>query len=230
MLLKILAAAEVAGPACHEQALAAVMPPEAQRRLSRYFDEMHGALSKHEKAWWRGIFTVGELQRRYASLFQEFYDWMSHLPVPIRPVRQQLAVYSVLEPLFNGIETGWIEPGWQDFLMPDERGKSREKDLIRFLKLGIEREKILLRVRGPEQLRAVRLATASEAHVAVMRFGEDRSPEAEAARRQRLAVYREQRIPSSYILGVPEDPHARSAQRRRREAESRQAPAAAAAG
>jgi hypothetical protein len=133
--------------------------------------------------------------------------------------------------LFNGSETGWIEPGWKDFLMPDEHGKNREKDLIRFLRLGIEREKILLRIRGPDQLRAGRLAIASEAHVSAMRYGEERSPEAEAARRHRLAVYRKQRIPSSYILGVPNtEDHTRSAQRRRGKAKSQQAPAVDAVG
>jgi hypothetical protein len=144
-----------------------------------YIKLLQQCRSNHERALWRGV-TRQQLERRYDDLFAGFRRWMTNLSVPIREVRQDLAVWRVIEPLFDGFETAWMEVGWQDFLMA---------------------EKILLKIRGSDQLRAARLAVAAQADDAVQKAaaGEER----DAALLHREAVYQEQGIPPSYLLGIP---------------------------
>ncbi len=172
----------------------ATLPREAQARLRDHFDLMHKCRSQHERT--RAV-TRTEIEKRYCWIFGDFRRWMNAQPVPIRAVRQELAIYRVVEPLFDGIETGWMELGWHDFLVRDRRGRNKELELVEFIKLGMEREKILLRARGPDQERARRLAVATKAHMDVMTATPE---EAQVARVDRERVYRENGIPLSYML------------------------------
>lgn len=211
LLLKILAAAERKDAAdgntkaIEQRVISTVLPPQAQLRLKRYFKLMDAALDKQSKAAWRGWFTVGPLERRYPGLFQKLYDGLHNQAVPARAIYRDLAMYRMLAPLFDGYATQWMEVGWRDFLTKDSRGRDHESLLRKFLSNAIENELILLRVRGPDQIRAIRLSIAAEACAAAVGFGESRSEEAEASRRRMKTVYLEQGIPASYIIGKVSD-------------------------
>jgi hypothetical protein len=198
MVLKLLAAAAGVGPEVEADFMLALRPPEAQRRMDIYIELMQQCRSKHERALWRGV-TRQQVERLFPALFDEFRQWMDRQTVPVRPVRQDLTIWRVIEPLFDGFETAWMEVGWQDFLIQDEQGKGK-RQLIAFLKHRIESEKILLKVRGSDQLRAIRLAVAAEANDAFLKADPE---DVNAAREHRASVYREQGIPPSYLLGIP---------------------------
>ncbi len=199
MVLKLLAAAQAVSPEVRADVMLALRPTEVQRRMDVYLELMQQCRSNHERALWRGV-TRSQVERRYPELFREFREWMNTRPVPVREVRQDLTIWRVIEPLFDGFETAWMEVGVQDFLIRDDKERNNEARLVKFLEHGIKREKILLKVRGPDQLRANRLAAAAEADDALRAAApEDR----DAACNRREAVYREQGIPPSYVLGMP---------------------------
>jgi hypothetical protein len=71
-------------------------------------------------------------------VFDEFRQWMNNLAVPIREVRQDLAIRRVIEPLCDGFETAWMEVGWQDFLIAD-----KEEDLVKLMpSLALDSRKV----------------------------------------------------------------------------------------
>ena len=174
---------------------------DAQHRLNNYFDLLHETMQKVYAPLWRRI-ARAELVTRYGQeggILWDFVKWMNEMPTPVRPARQDAALFRVLEPLFDGIETGWMEVGWKELLLVKGDGVD-DRRLVKVLQYGIEREKILLQVRGPDQERARRLAACAEAQAAERVA----TPEMAAAARERtLQVHREQRIPSTYVLGIP---------------------------
>lgn len=62
-------------------------------------------------------------------------------------LRFQVALLRILGPLLEGPEAGFMEPLWEE-LDPD--------DLNRFVKRGVERERLLMRYRGPRRQRVRR--------------------------------------------------------------------------
>lgn len=67
--------------------------------------------------------------------------------VAFRKVRDrgyiELALIRVLDPLINGPDTGFVEPSWREW-RSDEKGRQR---LLKFVRLGLQREMLLLRGR-----------------------------------------------------------------------------------
>jgi hypothetical protein len=179
---------------------------EAQRRLQEYLDLIQDCLEKAYVPLWRNLDKI-RLCSWYGQegrILRDFERWMDKMPVPLRKARKDLAIFRVLEPLFDAIEMGWMEVGFQD-LVRKRNGHLDDRRLVRVLHLGIEREKILLNARGPDQERARRLAACAEAHTAYLRaaaHGEG-GEEVRIAQRRRTAVYRENRIPQSYTLEMP---------------------------
>jgi hypothetical protein len=201
LLVKVLDAAAKKGDDIVDLIHASVLMPAAQRRLDRYHETQRKALAQHDAAGWRMRFTVRPLELRYPEIFKVLYDGLKSQPVLPDHDSKDLILYRMLSRLFEGMETGWMDVGYKDFLVKDNRGESHEDLLKKFLVNAIENELILLKVRGAEQIRANRLALAAEAHVAAVRYGAEKSPQADAARSHRVEVYQEQRIPDSYLLG-----------------------------
>jgi hypothetical protein len=179
----------------------ATLSQDAQQRLTNYFDLMRDTLQKVYAPLWRRV-ERAELLNRYGQeggILWNFVKWMNEMPTPVRPARQDAALFRVLEPLFDGIETAWMEVGWKELLRVTDDGEDDSR-LVKVLQYGIDREKVLLEVRGPDQERARRLAACAEAQAAERAATTET---AAAARERTLQVHREQRIPGSYILGIP---------------------------
>jgi hypothetical protein len=154
LLAQMQRAAELAGQRALKNFHRATLPPVVQDRLRMHFRWLD-AFSPYVNG--AGYWAVKqELYRRYnqpGSPIWNFRNWMDQRF--IRPRRQEIAMWRILVPLVEHQESGGIEPTCQDFLVKDSAtGEEQDEKLLRFLHLGIEREQLLLEVRGNDLLRA----------------------------------------------------------------------------
>lgn len=84
---------------------------------------------------------------------------------------RELALVRILDPLINGPDSGFIEPSWREW-RKDEKGRNRLK---RFIRLGVNRERLLLEMRLRTSERAMNVLGASHEEFEKL-YGESAAP------------------------------------------------------
>ena len=100
------------------------------------------------------------LRSRFRTLFDWFDTELDWAPARPGPARKALAFDRVLTPFYGAEESGGIELDWRELIgeRPTMDSRSRERGLYKLLKLGMQREVLLLQ-RLPDSIRARRISS-----------------------------------------------------------------------
>lgn len=136
-------------------------PADLRRAYLAWIEEQRGVASRGaSRRWFRTFHGLGDEERRAAPVGesdrdaerQALWSYVKELDpvfgrgvdVALGKVRdsgyQEVALIRILDPLINGPDSGFIEPSWREW-RTDEKGRRR---LMKFLRLGFERETLLL--------------------------------------------------------------------------------------
>lgn len=103
----------------------------------------------------------GERQALWRYLGQLSPEFVQDVERSLKKVTDKgydrLALIRMLDPLINGPDTAFVEPSWREWRVTT-KGRVR---LLRFVRLGFEREKLMLEVRLPTSERAMNVLTAT---------------------------------------------------------------------